>query len=313
MNWNARIFLIVAVVVLIMGPALCGRGAPLDQKTLSEWKKLGNLSGRNLKRYYKLRAYIGAPPVIPHSVESQTATGRLCLTCHAKGGYVPKYKAYAPITPHPQFLNCQQCHVAQNTEKLFRPTDWKTVSPPKLGRSALPDSPPSIPHGLQMRENCLACHAGPAAVFEIRTPHPGRTNCLQCHVTHQKGETLQLRAESVDGTRSDQARPSHDLIQQFPCHQCHDEHMKEIKIGKGPAKRSHWDISLDHGPEGVLECRTCHSYKNMDSLRLLDGKRVSFDAWRRVCAQCHLDEVEDWKDPINPHTPSRGVGVSEEQ
>jgi cytochrome c-type protein NapB len=45
----------------------------------------------------------------------------------------------------------------------------------------LPGGPPPIPHGLQMRENCLACHAGPAAVAEIRTPHPTLVNCRQCH------------------------------------------------------------------------------------------------------------------------------------
>jgi cytochrome c-type protein NapB len=33
-----------------------------------------------------------------------------------------------------------------------------------------------------MRENCAACHAGPAAREEIRTSHPERTRCRQCHV-----------------------------------------------------------------------------------------------------------------------------------
>ena len=42
-------------------------------------------------------------------------------------------------------------------------------------------SPPPIPHALQMRENCLACHAGPGAVLEIRSTHPERWNCRQCH------------------------------------------------------------------------------------------------------------------------------------
>jgi cytochrome c-type protein NapB len=33
-----------------------------------------------------------------------------------------------------------------------------------------------------MRENCAACHTGPAAREEIRTSHPERTRCRQCHV-----------------------------------------------------------------------------------------------------------------------------------
>ena len=43
-------------------------------------------------------------------------------------------------------------------------------------------SPPVIPHKTFMRENCTACHTGPAAREEIRTPHPERARCRQCHV-----------------------------------------------------------------------------------------------------------------------------------
>jgi nitrate reductase cytochrome c-type subunit len=43
-------------------------------------------------------------------------------------------------------------------------------------------APPTIPHPLQLRENCLACHAGPASRPEIRTSHPERARCRQCHV-----------------------------------------------------------------------------------------------------------------------------------
>jgi cytochrome c-type protein NapB len=45
----------------------------------------------------------------------------------------------------------------------------------------MPGSPPPIPHALQMRENCRACHAGPGAVAELRTTHPERVTCRQCH------------------------------------------------------------------------------------------------------------------------------------
>jgi cytochrome c-type protein NapB len=65
---------------------------------------------------------------------------------------------------------------------LFTSTSWRPPAWPELGSSALNDSPPLIPHDLQMRGNCLACHAGPAAVAELRTTHPERANCRQCHV-----------------------------------------------------------------------------------------------------------------------------------
>ena len=45
-----------------------------------------------------------------------------------------------------------------------------------------PLAPPVMPHSAFMRENCLACHSGPAAREEIRTPHPERPRCGQCHV-----------------------------------------------------------------------------------------------------------------------------------
>ncbi len=43
-------------------------------------------------------------------------------------------------------------------------------------------APPVIPHQLLMRENCAACHTGPAAREEIRCTHPERVRCAQCHV-----------------------------------------------------------------------------------------------------------------------------------
>ncbi len=139
---------------------------------------------RTLETYYKNRAYYGAPPYIPHPVkEEMNMGGNTCLQCHQNGGFVPKFKAYAPITPHPEMINCRQCHVAKTSETLFVQTTFtKDQAPPVGVNSALPGSPPMIPHQIQMRENCLSCHAGPAAPREIRVTHPERINCMQCHV-----------------------------------------------------------------------------------------------------------------------------------
>lgn len=138
---------------------------------------------RFLEPYYQHRAYPGAPPFIPHPVENDmNTTFGACNSCHEKGGYVPKLQAFAPQTPHADFSNCRQCHVPQSTESLFVETTWQTMTPPLLGRAALPGGPPPIPHTLHMRENCSACHAGPAAPVEIRTSHPERVSCRQCHM-----------------------------------------------------------------------------------------------------------------------------------
>lgn len=140
------------------------------------------VSTRALKTYYQLRAYHGAPPVIPHKVDREIARTMNCNVCHATGGYTPKFNAYAPVTPHPQYANCMQCHVDSTTQTKFVATNWQSVPPPAVHRPALPNSPPPIPHTLRLRENCLSCHAGPSAVAEVRTSHPERVNCRQCHV-----------------------------------------------------------------------------------------------------------------------------------
>lgn len=146
-------------------------------------------SPRQLEAYRDRRAYEGAPPIIPHSViEGQAFGENSCLQCHASGGYSPQFEAYAPVVPHPELISCRQCHVTLKTTDLFDESDFEGLAPPEIHGAALLGSPPPIPHGLQMRENCLACHAGPAAAAEIRVTHPERVNCRQCHVLIETSE-----------------------------------------------------------------------------------------------------------------------------
>lgn len=144
---------------------------------------------RNLADYYALRAYYGAPPAVPHAVEPEFDRNQRCNVCHLKGGFVEKFNAYAPLTPHPEYANCLQCHAQSSAEGQFVEIDWRSPAPPVLSRPALPGNPPPVPHPLFLRGSCLSCHAGPAAVAEVRTGHPERLNCLQCHVP-RKVETV---------------------------------------------------------------------------------------------------------------------------
>ncbi|MEQ8331535.1 MAG: hypothetical protein RH859_13835 [Longimicrobiales bacterium] len=139
-------------------------------------------SGRSLAGFRALRAYPGAPPRIPHALADDEFLQATCNQCHRRGGWAPRFGAYAPVSPHPEFSNCLQCHVPANTGELFRPTGWVAAAWPVTGRRAMEGSPPVVPHALEMRGNCVSCHAGPAAVAEIRTTHPERANCRQCHV-----------------------------------------------------------------------------------------------------------------------------------
>jgi cytochrome c-type protein NapB len=140
--------------------------------------------GRTLANFYSLRQYPGSPPRIPHEVDlSFSGNETDCLSCHGKGGYSAQFGAYAPVTPHPENVLCYQCHATIESQLLFVETEWKSIAPPRLGLSFLSSSPPPVPHSLQMRENCIACHTGPGAVAEIRSTHAARGDCRQCHAT----------------------------------------------------------------------------------------------------------------------------------
>ncbi len=142
-----------------------------------------NDSTRSLAEFYARRAYPGAPPIIPHTLTDEADYGgRACLRCHNRSRYVRRIGAYTPITPHPELLSCRSCHVLPSAEGTYSESAWQKPEPPVLAGGVLPTSPPAIPHSLQLRENCLVCHSGPGSVPVLRTSHPERLSCRQCHV-----------------------------------------------------------------------------------------------------------------------------------
>jgi cytochrome c-type protein NapB len=187
------------------------RLSPGDLAVPAEAERRPTAHPRTMEMYRSVRAYPGAPPSIPHGITREELLNGTCNSCHERGGYAPRFSLYAPVTPHPQYGQCLQCHVP-NAELVglplpdgspsstcrqchrleggtpqFAETDWQTTSWPELGQRAMEDSPPWIPHALQMRGNCLACHAGPGSVVEIRTTHPERSSCRSCHVPAPAG------------------------------------------------------------------------------------------------------------------------------
>ncbi len=58
------------------------------------------------------RAYLGAPPVMPHT----TAMRQNCLACHGPGG------SSVIKTTHPQRQNCLQCHATDALRETLPPT-----------------------------------------------------------------------------------------------------------------------------------------------------------------------------------------------
>ena len=143
------------------------------------------------------RAYDGAPPVIPHS-----PFGAECSACHNERGQSVPNVGFAPPSPHPGTVfeggttRCRQCHVFRTTEDLFVSSGFVGLDQDlAAGDRATAGAPPRIPHRLLMRENCVACHDGPAAREEIRTDHPERDRCRQCHVPVETRSTFESAAE----------------------------------------------------------------------------------------------------------------------
>lgn len=133
------------------------------------------------------RAYRGAPPVVPHPPLS----GK-CTSCHTPEGRTAPGIGQAPANPHletpgmSERSRCRQCHVFKGTDEMFRPTRFAGLAVGAgEGERAHRFAPPTVPHRHFMREDCLACHAGPGARPAIRFDHPERSRCLQCHVLQE--------------------------------------------------------------------------------------------------------------------------------
>ncbi len=126
------------------------------------------------------RAYNGAPPVIPHTVDQ--IGNDSCLICHGAGFAVDG--GVAREVPHPYLANCTQCHAPPAPFPLpsVAPVanSFRGIAAPFEGERAWPGAPPTIPHSTWMRDNCLSCH-GPAGWLGMESTHPWRTACLQCH------------------------------------------------------------------------------------------------------------------------------------
>ena len=180
---------------------------------------------RTLATYRSLRSYPGAPPRVPHGLTPNEFRTGGCTTCHERGGFSQRFGAYVPVTPHPEMGQCLQCHVgnAQLMAISLPGTDssarcrqchslsggrwtdstlsWTPMAWPEIARVRRQGDPPLIPHTLEMRANCLACHSPPSAVAEIRTSHPERAACRQCHLVKDGGDEFRRPVPSESGDR----------------------------------------------------------------------------------------------------------------
>lgn len=137
---------------------------------------------RSMESRATLRAYEGAPPVIPHAIADLNI--QTCRACHAEG--LKTGDKVAKMVSHTYLTNCTQCHVETSGKMLgsdgvplnsfvgFRSSGYG-------GTRAWAGAPPVMPHTTFMRTNCVSCH-GEHGYDGWRPDHLSRTNCVQCHV-----------------------------------------------------------------------------------------------------------------------------------
>lgn len=147
-----------------------------------------------LARRSQNRAFNGAPPTVPHTVDQMSTQS--CMACHGEGF---KSETLRISKMSHQFLaNCTQCHVENNpshqTAALFGENSFVGLPAPTGGPRAYEGAPPMIPHSTWMRTNCMSCH-GFSSQQGIRTTHPWRTNCQQCHAPSSVLEQVILEPE----------------------------------------------------------------------------------------------------------------------
>lgn len=134
------------------------------------------------------RSFEGAPPVMPHSASFGEGT-KDCLDCHTTGMTIGDRVAY-PMS-HAPLVGCTQCHIESTNRELPPPAVTIANSfegmRPSVERASVPHGMPRpIPHSIKMRNRCLACH-GEFGYPGLRTSHPERALCVQCHLPSSEG------------------------------------------------------------------------------------------------------------------------------
>jgi len=155
---------------------------PSDSALASPQERVAAIEKRT-----ELRAYDGAPPLVPHAIDHLSSAA--CMSCHGPGEDLVIGGKRPSEMSHPWITNCTSCHVpADGLRQVTAPDDARLLvensfigkSSAGPGQRAYATAPPTTPHPVWMRQNCMACH-GPGREQAIRTSHPERRNCLQCH------------------------------------------------------------------------------------------------------------------------------------
>ncbi len=215
-----------------------------------------------------------SPPLIPHPLDGRGE----CGVCHATGvGGAPKFPA-----DHTGRANemCKLCHQPGTAKPATSttPAAQPTTKPAAGGI-------PRIPHPLQNRDNCLACHAtGVGGAPKTPASHAGRTNetCKGCHQSAPPGtgEVPQILPTPVAHTPA--ATKTQDA-----CVTCHTN-----QTGKSADLVKDWTASV-HADRNVT-CVDCHGGNATKSDKAAAHDRVAGYVGvpkivdiPALCASCH--------------------------
>jgi cytochrome c-type protein NapB len=119
---------------------------------------------------------------VPHPIDPKGVAA--CLQCHRHG--IVLEGRVAPAMSHEPLPSCTQCHAP--APELDNPVTPAVVvangfvgqAAADRGERAWQGAPPAIPHPTWMRQRCASCH-GVTGPKGLRTTHPERRNCAQCH------------------------------------------------------------------------------------------------------------------------------------
>lgn len=128
------------------------------------------------------RAFYTAPPTVTHELDN--LGNEDCQICHED--VLDLGDRVSIPTPHPQFSNCLQCHVGTGPPAFLDQVEiesgWIGLEDPVKIERRNEVAPPVLSHRLFLRDKCLSCHHPEHPRVNMRTSHPDRSNCLQCHV-----------------------------------------------------------------------------------------------------------------------------------
>jgi hypothetical protein len=120
-------------------------------------------------------------------------------------------------------------------------------------------------------------------------PHPGVESVLA------KRDGVAVPVEGFPAHPPFQTIARSNSMETYPCSQCHDKPLAGmLALRRKDQPNSHWQVKLQHAPDNIMSCQTCHGEGDMNQLVTLTGKQVSMDAPYQVCAQCHASQVNDW-------------------